>query len=120
MRKHFAMAYNPDMAAHMGIETRDSDTYYAHEDVLNEQFTSYRKEVEQAVQSIITPMRAQGFRGQRSMDVMVNNADSYVPEFYLIDMAPMCESALVDELNTVGELRYSYIDTICYYAERKY
>ena len=50
---------------------------------------------------------------------MVNNAGTDAAELYLIDMAPMCESALVDELDTVDELRYADIDTIHHYAERK-
>ena len=38
---------------------------------------------------------------------------------YLIDMALMCESALVDELDTIGEHRYVDTDTIHRFAKRK-
>ena len=119
MRKHFAMCSDPSMAAHTGIERQDAYTYRNHEAVLNEHFNAHLKSVEHAIEEITPHMRGAGFRGQWSIDVMVNNAGTDTAELYLIDMAPMCESALVDELDTVDELRYTDIETIHRYAERK-
>ena len=119
MRKHFAMCSDPSVAVHTGIERHDAETYRNHEAVLEKHFDTHRKAVEHAIEEIIPHMRGAGFRGQWSIDVMVNNAGTNDAEFYLIDMAPMCESALVDELDTVGELRYTDLDTIHRYAERK-
>ena len=119
MRQHFAMANDPAIGAHTGIVTQDAKTYRSYEAVLEKHFTAHREGVKHAVEEIIPHMRGAGFRGQWSIDVMVNNAGTNDAEFYLIDMAPMCESALVDELDTVDELRYTDIDTIHRYAERK-
>ena len=119
MRKHFAMCADPSVAVHTGIERQDAYTYRNHEAVLDEHFNAHLEGVEHAVEEIIPHMRGAGFRGQWSIDIMVNNAGTNDAEFYLIDMAPMCESALVDELDTVGELRYTDLDTIHRHAERK-
>lgn len=119
MRQHFAMCTDPSIAVHTGIERQDAYTYRNHEAILDEHFNAHLKSVENATRELIPAMRAQGFRGQWSIDVMVNNAGTNDAEFYLIDMAPMCESALVDELDTVDELRYTDIETIHRYAERK-
>lgn len=119
MRQHFAMCADPSMVVHTGIERQDAYTYRNHEAVLDEHFNTHLKSVEHAVEEIIPAMRGAGFRGQWSIDVMVNNAGTDNAEFYLIDMAPMCESALVDELDTVDELRYTDLDTIHRHAERK-
>ena len=119
MRQHFAMANDPAIGAHTGIVAQDAETYRSYEAVLEKHFDTHREAVEHAVEEIIPHMRGAGFRGQWSIDVMVNNAGTNDAEFYLIDMAPMCESALVDELDTVGELRYTDIETIHRYTERK-
>lgn len=119
MRQHFAMCSDPAVAVHTGIERQDAYTYRNHEAVLNEHFNAHLKSVENATREIIPAMRAQGFRGQWSIDVMVNNAGTEAAKLYLIDIAPMCESALVNELDTVDELRYTDIDTIHHYAGRK-
>lgn len=119
MRQHFAMLNNPEFAGYSGINPQDAATYRAYEAELDAQFNQHLNTVRAGVEELLPAMYAEGFRGQWSMDVMVNTTDTGETTLYLIDMALMCESALVDELDTVEELRYVPVEDIRAAAGRK-
>ena len=119
MRQHFAMLNNPEFAGYSGINPQDAATYRACEAELDAQFDQHLDSVRAGAEELLPGMYAEGFRGQWSMDVMVNAADTGEVVLYLIDMALMCESALSDELDTVDELRYVPVEDIRTAAGRK-
>lgn len=119
MRQHFAMLNDPEFAGYSGINPQDAATYRAYEAELDAQFNQHLNTVRAGVEELLPAMYAEGFRGQWSMDVMVDAADTEEVVLYLIDMALMCESALSDELDTVDELRYVPVEEIRAAAGRK-
>jgi len=114
IRQHFAQCADPAVAGYSGAALADKDTFYNYEAVLDRDFVTHLPAVERGINQLLPALRDQGFRGQWSIDVMVEG-----DEFYLIDMALMCESALVDELDTIGEYRYVDTDTIHRFAQSK-
>lgn len=119
MRQHFAMLNDPEFAGYSGINPQDAATYRAYEAELDAQFNQHLNTVRAGAEELLPAMYAEGFRGQWSMDVMVDAADTEEVVLYLIDMALMCESALSDELDTVDELRYVPVEEIRAAAGRK-
>lgn len=114
IRQHFAQCADPAVAGYSGAAVADKEIFRDYEDTLDHAFITHLSAVERGISQLLPALRDQGFRGQWSIDVMVEG-----DEFYLIDMALMCESALVDELYTIGEHRYVDVDTIRHFAERK-
>lgn len=114
IRQHFAQCADPAVAGYSGAALADKETFYNYEDTLDHEFVTHLPAVEHGINQLLPALRDQGFRGQWSIDVMVEG-DS----LYLIDMALMCESALVDELDTIGEHRYVDTDTIHRFAQSK-
>lgn len=106
-------AYAQYSAVHEVREAEaERDTFYAYEDTLRELFDTHQHEVTREVAALLPYMQRAGFRGAWSIDVMVNREADGSDTFYLIDMALACESALVDELYTVDELRFVDVDTL--------
>ena len=61
-------------------------------------FHVHRDDVIARITALLPALRAQGLQGQWSVDIMKNGED-----FYLIDMALMCESALSELLAVTDE-----------------
>lgn len=118
MRAHFGRIANDAMYAQFAAsntnaeQMRDADAYASFESRLREDFDAYVDTVVAAVDELLPHMQAAGFRGAWSIDVMCNTAESGEIEYYLIDMALACESALIDELYTVEEMRFADLDEI--------
>lgn len=97
MEKALALA-SSDVGAHFGHITDDYHTYRAHKDQLMAKFHDHRDDVLDRLNTLLLPLYGQGMRGQWSLDVMKNG-----DQFYLIDLALMCESALADLLTVTDE-----------------
>src|SRR5699024_553362 len=72
--------------------------YREHKDSLILKFHIHRDDVIARITALLPALRAQGLQGQWSVDIMKNGED-----FYLIDMALMCESALSELLAVTDE-----------------
>lgn len=127
-------------SAGLGAEQHDFDTWYAHKDALQAQFDAHLPAVITRLKALLPDLaaarindtalnqentypnnhlRAAGADATRywSVDIMVtpNGTDHYgnpVVKFWLIDMAPMSESALIDKLLITDEYRAVDADTI--------
>lgn len=97
MEKALALA-SSDVGAGFGHINDDYHTYRAHKDSLMSKFHVHRDDVIARITALLPALRAQGLRGQWSVDIMKNGED-----FYLIDMALMCESALSELLAVTDE-----------------
>ena len=118
MKEHFARTRNdPDFAQHVASNTydqmmHDADAFTAFEPHLRDDFDRNLDAVTQAVSALLPHMQAAGFRGAWSIDVMCNLDADGTTSYHLIDMALACESALIDELYTVDELRHVDLNEI--------
>ena len=97
MEKSLALA-SSDVGAGFGHINDDYHTYRAHKDSLMSKFHVHRDDVIARITALLPKLRAQGLQGQWSVDIMKNGED-----FYLIDMALMCESALTELLLVTDE-----------------
>ena len=97
MEKALALA-SSDVGAGFGHITDDYHTYREHKDSLILKFHIHRDDVIARITALLPALRAQGLQGQWSVDIMKNGED-----FYLIDMALMCESALSELLAVTDE-----------------
>ena len=97
MEKALALA-SSDVGAGFGHINDDYHTYREHKDSLMSKFHVHRDDVIARITALLPALRAQGLQGQWSMDIMKNGED-----FYLIDMALMCESALSELLAVTDE-----------------
>ena len=97
MEKALALA-SSDVGAGFGHINDDYHTYRAHKDNLMSKFHVHRDDVIARITALLPALRAQGLQGQWSVDIMKNGED-----FYLIDMALMCESALSELLAVTDE-----------------
>lgn len=112
MKAHFTRTRNdPDFAQYAASNTynqmvHDADAFAAFEPHLIDEFDRNVDAVVDATRALLPHMQAAGFRGAWSIDVMCNLDADGTTNYYLIDMALACESALIDELYTVDELRH--------------
>lgn len=97
MEKALALA-SSDVGAGFGHINDDYHTYREHKDSLMSKFHVHRDDVIARITALLPALRAQGLQGQWSVDIMKNGDD-----FYLIDMALMCESALSELLAVTDE-----------------
>ncbi|BAB99091.1 Hypothetical protein [Corynebacterium glutamicum ATCC 13032] len=97
MEKALAFA-SSDVGAEFGHINDDYRTYRAHKDSLMSKFHTHRDDVISRITALLPQLRAQELQGQWSVDIMKNGED-----FYLIDMALMCESALSELLTVTDE-----------------
>ena len=97
MEKALALA-SSDVGAGFGHINDDYHTYREHKDSLMSKFHVHRDDVIARITALLPALRAQGLQGQWSVDIMKNGED-----FYLIDMALMCESALSELLAVTDE-----------------
>ena len=97
MEKALALA-SSDVGAGFGHINDDYHTYREHKENLMSKFHVHRDDVIARITALLPALRAQGLRGQWSVDIMKNGED-----FYLIDMALMCESALSELLAVTDE-----------------
>ena len=97
MEKALALA-SSDVGAGFGHINDDYHTYREHKDSLMSKFHVHRDDVITRITALLPALRAQGLQGQWSVDIMKNGED-----FYLIDMALMCESALSELLAVTDE-----------------
>lgn len=97
MEKALALA-SSDVGAGFGHINDDYHTYREHKDNLMLKFHMHRDDVIARITALLPALRAQGLQGQWSVDIMKNGED-----FYLIDMALMCESALSELLAVTDE-----------------
>lgn len=112
MKAHFARTRNdPDFAQYAASNTYnqmvcDADNFAAFEPHLISDFDHNLDAVTESIDALLPHMQAAGFRGAWSIDVMCNLDADGTTSYHLIDMALACESALIDELYTVDELRH--------------
>ena len=97
MEKALALA-SSDVGAGFGHINDDYHTYREHKESLMSKFHVHRDDVIARITALLPALRAQSLRGQWSVDIMKNGED-----FYLIDMALMCESALSELLAVTDE-----------------
>ena len=97
MEKALALA-SSDVGAGFGHINDDYHTYREHKENLMSKFHVHRDDVIARITALLPALRAQGLQGQWSVDIMKNGDD-----FYLIDMALMCESALSELLAVTDE-----------------
>lgn len=97
MEKALALA-SSDVGAGFGHINDDYHTYRAHKDNLMNKFHVHRDDVIARINALLPQLCAQGLHGQWSVDIMKNGED-----FYLIDMALMCESSLSELLTVTDE-----------------
>lgn len=97
MEKALALA-SSDVGAGFGHINDDYNTFRAHKDRLMSKFHMHRDDVIARITALLPQLREQGLQGQWSVDIMKNGED-----FYLIDMALMCESALTELLTVTDE-----------------
>ena len=97
MEKALALA-SSDVGAGFGHINDDYHTYREHKENLMSKFHLHRDDVIARITALLPALRAQGLQGQWSVDIMKNGED-----FYLIDMALMCESALSELLAVTDE-----------------
>lgn len=118
MRAHFArVEADADYAGFAATKTNDDMVhdmcaFAQFTPRMNKLFSAHINPVTNAVRELLPLMQQAGFRGAWSIDVMCNvEADGNV-SYHLIDMALACESALIDELYTVEELRFAELHEI--------
>ena len=113
MKQHLAMRADETFATHFGGNTADDrDAFYGHVEHMTQEFERWSDDVLHEIHLLLPRMQESGFRGQWSIDVMLNTEADGSKRLYLIDMALMCESALTDELATVDEYRFAPLDEI--------
>ena len=83
----------------------DYVTYKAHRDELMCQFHENRDLVIDRLTDLLPMLSRRGMRGAWSLDIMLSGTD-----FWIIDMAPMAESALTDLLTVTDE--YAAVDPV--------
>lgn len=97
MEKALALA-SSDVGADFGHINDDYHTYLEHKHDLMDKFHVHRDDVLDRLSALLPQLHKQGLRGQWSIDIMKNGDN-----FYLIDMALMCESALTEVLAVTEE-----------------
>ena len=113
MKQHLAMRADETFATHFGGNAADDrDTFYGHVEHMTQEFERWSDDVLHELHLLLPRMQESGFRGQWSIDIMLNTETDGSKRLYLIDMALMCESALTDELATVDEYRFAPLDEI--------
>lgn len=118
MRAHFARVEDDNnYASFAATQTvnemrRDMHAFAQFTPRMHTLFDTHVGPVTDAVRALLPHMQRAGFRGAWSIDVMCNvEADGEIT-YHLIDMALACESALIDELYTVEELRFAPLHEI--------
>lgn len=120
MKAHLAMRVDETVGPHFGGSAEaDKAAFFAHEPEMTRRFDEFAPTVVRELEALVPHMQRAGFRGQWSIDVMLNTQADGSKRLYLIDMALMCESALTDELATVGEYRMAPLEEINYFAGRR-
>lgn len=84
----------------VGAGKNDYRTWSAHAAALEQGFNTHRPEVTTRLEKLLPHLHKQGLRGTWSIDILVDESDAQ-PCYWLIDMAPMHSSALVDVLFAV-------------------
>ena len=90
----------------------EASIFSSFEPQLRRDFDAHVEPVTAALEALLPHMQAAGFRGAWSIDIMCNTESDGSMSYYLIDMALACESALIDELYTVDEMRMVNLDEI--------
>ena len=90
----------------------EASIFSSFEPQLRQDFDTHVEPVTTALEALLPHMQVAGFRGAWSVDIMCNTESDGSTSYYLVDMALACESALINELYTVDEMRMVDLDEI--------
>ena len=103
----------------MGAQQQDYHTWQAHSEALAEGFDRHREPITQRLEALLPHLHEQGLSGTWSVDIMVDECGvGAEPVYWLIDMATMHSSALVDVLAEVSEYAYASPEQLARAAAR--